>query len=50
MLTPEIEKRIALEDVLASKWVMKGPVSTPEEIHTEMGLNRIAPVCIPSNK
>ena len=36
MLTPNIEKRLTLEQVLQSKWVREGSVATPEQIHFEM--------------
>ena len=36
MLTPEVEKRITLTEVLNSTWLQIGPVSTAEEINTEM--------------
>ena len=36
MLTPEVEKRITLTEVLNSTWLKNGPVATAEEIHTEM--------------
>ena len=40
MLTPEVEKRITLTEVLNSTWLQNGPVATAEEIHTEMCKSR----------